>query len=141
MGAAASAPPPPPPPQQRKWISARVEGRRHLVVEFNGVVARTAQEGMANAWADDEARALEMQALTPGVPSHPDGNEGPNARGTFSKAYVMRHPEIEWVHRGQGRYLPATQARSIASAAVVEYVCPSVLLSRRMDRGLLLTVA
>lgn len=38
-----------------------------------------------------------------------DDGEGPNRRGTYSKAYTVQHPEIEWVHRGQGRYLPASQ--------------------------------
>lgn len=33
--------------------------------------------------------------------------DGPNERGTYSKAYTTKHPEIRWVHRGQGRYLPA----------------------------------
>jgi len=38
--------------------------------------------------------------------------EGPNHRGTYSKAYTVQHPEIKWVHRGQGRYLPLTAARA-----------------------------
>lgn len=36
-----------------------------------------------------------------------DGDDGPNHRGTYSKAYTLRHPEIKWLHRGQGRYIPA----------------------------------
>jgi hypothetical protein len=36
-----------------------------------------------------------------------DGADGPNHRGTYSKAYVLQHPEIKWQHRGQGRYLPS----------------------------------
>lgn len=35
------------------------------------------------------------------------GVDGPNARGTYSKDYVLRHPGTTWIHRGQGRYLPA----------------------------------
>ena len=38
-----------------------------------------------------------------------EDGDGPNRRGTYSKAYTLLHPEIEWVHRGQGRYLPASQ--------------------------------
>ncbi|KAK3657353.1 hypothetical protein LTR56_002495 [Elasticomyces elasticus] len=44
---------------------------------------------------------------------------GRNHRGTFSKKHVQRHPEIEWVHRGQGRYLPAEQVRRESTAAAV----------------------
>ncbi|QIW98935.1 hypothetical protein AMS68_004453 [Peltaster fructicola] len=32
--------------------------------------------------------------------------DGPNANGTYSREYTLRHPEIAWVHRGQGRYRP-----------------------------------
>lgn len=38
-----------------------------------------------------------------------DDVDGPNHRGTYSKSYTLQHPEIEWIHRGQGRYLPASQ--------------------------------
>ena len=44
-----------------------------------------------------------------------DVGEGPNHRGTYSKAYVQQHPEIKWVHRGQGRYIPAAQLQSSTS--------------------------
>ena len=37
--------------------------------------------------------------------------EGPNDRGTYSKEYTLKHPEIKWVHRGQGRYLPASEVK------------------------------
>ena len=37
-----------------------------------------------------------------------DDQEGPNRRGTYSRQYTLLHPEVEWVHRGQGRYLPAS---------------------------------
>ena len=60
-----------------------------------------------------------------------DGNaDGPNARGTYSKDYVSRHPEIKWVHRGQGRYLPVG---AIKKPATVERVRRSryVALRRR----------
>lgn len=43
-------------------------------------------------------------------------DEGPNARGTFSKEYTLRHPEISWVHRGQGRYLPAPKVKQEVDA-------------------------
>lgn len=37
--------------------------------------------------------------------------EGPNDRGTYSKDYTLKHPETKWVHRGQGRYLPASEVK------------------------------
>ncbi|KAF2216668.1 hypothetical protein CERZMDRAFT_92743 [Cercospora zeae-maydis SCOH1-5] len=40
-----------------------------------------------------------------------DDVEGPNERGTYSKQYTLKHPEIKWVHRGQGRYLPASEIK------------------------------
>ncbi|KAK6430061.1 hypothetical protein LTR95_013789 [Oleoguttula sp. CCFEE 5521] len=38
-----------------------------------------------------------------------DDENGPNHKGTYSKAFTLRHPEIKWIHRGQGRYLPTTK--------------------------------
>ncbi|EMC99874.1 hypothetical protein BAUCODRAFT_30285 [Baudoinia panamericana UAMH 10762] len=40
-----------------------------------------------------------------------DDTDGRNARGTYSRSYKESHPEIDWVHRGQGRYLPADQIK------------------------------
>ncbi|KAM0720322.1 hypothetical protein Q7P37_004458 [Cladosporium fusiforme] len=37
-----------------------------------------------------------------------DDDDGPNHKGTYSKTYVLKHPEVTWVHRGQGRYLPTS---------------------------------
>jgi hypothetical protein len=44
--------------------------------------------------------------------------EGRNHHGTFSKEYTLKHPEITWIHRGQGRYLPAKDLHSTASPEV-----------------------
>jgi hypothetical protein len=44
--------------------------------------------------------------------------EGRNHRGTFSKEYTLNHPEIVWVHRGQGRYLPSKDVHKPASVIV-----------------------
>lgn len=46
-----------------------------------------------------------------------DDNDGPNHRGTYSKSYILQHPEIKWVHRGQGRYLPANGSQSLPITA------------------------
>lgn len=95
-------------------IAARVEGGRRLVVLFNDGPARTAFEEIVNAAAaTNSTTALDVLPFV-------SDEEGPNARGTYSKAYVARHPEIEWVHRGQGRYLPAAQARVVAAPSLTE---------------------
>lgn len=43
-----------------------------------------------------------------------DGEGGRNSRGTYSKAYTERHPEVKWVHRGQGRFLPEEEVKRIS---------------------------
>ncbi|KAK4543336.1 hypothetical protein LTR36_005695 [Oleoguttula mirabilis] len=40
-----------------------------------------------------------------------NGDNGPNERGTYSRQYTLRHPNVQWVHRGQGRYLPADEIK------------------------------
>ncbi|TKA76535.1 hypothetical protein B0A55_05670 [Friedmanniomyces simplex] len=48
-----------------------------------------------------------------------DGDvDGRNARGTFSREHTQRHPETKWVHRGQGRYLPAGEVQRDTMIAV-----------------------
>lgn len=114
MGQYLSAPVLPP----RHSITARVEGGRDLVIAFNNSSALQAFADIVNtpSGADEKYTTTESAHRLPS----PFDDEGPNARGTFSKAYVAKHPEISWVHRGQGRYLPATQAREIVSTPVVE---------------------
>ena len=51
--------------------------------------------------------------------------EGPNHRGTYSKEYTLKHPEITWIHRGQGRYLPSSEVKTeqrTASPQPIRYV-------------------
>ena len=50
-------------------------------------------------------RRIPISSLTDS-PTLVDDDDGPNHKGTYSKAYTINHPEIKWVHRGQGRYLP-----------------------------------
>ena len=50
-------------------------------------------------------RRIPISSLTDS-PTLVDDEDGPNHKGTYSKAYTIKHPEIKWVHRGQGRYLP-----------------------------------
>ena len=40
-----------------------------------------------------------------------NGEDPRNSRGTYPREYTLKHPEIKWVHRGQGRYLPAEEVR------------------------------
>lgn len=95
-------------------VTARVEGGHQLVVSFNDAAARTKFEEIVDADSDDEGDQPNAND------SLPFDDEGPNARGTYSKAYVVKHPEVDWVHRGQGRYLPATQARVITVPVTTE---------------------
>ena len=54
----------------------------------------------------DQLRRFLNTHLENGAPGS-DGEESePNAKGTYSKKYTLRHPETIWTHRGQGRYLP-----------------------------------
>lgn len=108
MGAFVSAPKP-----QRRAVTARVEDGYHLIVSFNDAQSRASFkniiEASSGAAEEDAATGLDHASTLN------DDDDGPNARGTYSKAYVAKHPEIGWVHRGQGRYIPLTQARGAAT--------------------------
>lgn len=91
--------------------TARVDGGRMLVVSWSGELAREVFEELVD---NDIKRSDPDSALGPDGITNDDG---PNHRGTYSKAYVRAHPEIKWIHRGQGRYLPATQARSLETVS------------------------
>ena len=43
-----------------------------------------------------------------------DGEDGPDENAVVNKAYTLRHPEIDWVHRGNGRYKRASAVKSTA---------------------------
>lgn len=61
-----------------------------------------------------------------------DGDDGPNERGTYSRQYTLRHPSVQWVHRGQGRYLPADHIKREAATILQRrsrYECSHVLLT------------
>ena len=55
---------------------------------------------------NDAFRRITISSLTDS-PTLVDDDDGPNHKGTYSKAYTIKHPEVKWVHRGQGRYLPS----------------------------------
>ena len=52
-------------------------------------------------------RRITINSLTDAATPYNDDDDGPNHKGTYSKAYTLKHPEVKWVHRGQGRYLPS----------------------------------
>jgi hypothetical protein len=75
---------------------------------LQSVLSRTSKRDESSSergWADGQ------------IKTEGDGDEddGRNHRGTYSKAYTVMHPEIRWVHRGQGRYLPIDAAKALQS--------------------------
>lgn len=66
-----------------------------------------------------------------------DGEGGRNSRGTYSKAYTERHPEVKWVHRGQGRFLPEEEVKRISQP---EPSRRSRWVTPKLPRALLLTL-
>lgn len=93
-------------------VTARVDDARLLTIKFNDVASLQAWDAIR----DGTYEASKDEPFTKTTIGG-DDDEGPNARGTYSKAYTAKHPEITWVHRGQGRYLPAKEARGIASGS------------------------
>ena len=106
------------PPQQR--ITARVKNKRFLIITFppgdkgeilqkyaERSVKKRAEEGTANLLSDEKPDLKVESTFV--------DDDGPNHRGTYSKKYVEQHPEIQWVHRGQGRYKPASDAKTPTS--------------------------
>ena len=123
-GPPAAAPPkpalpesPPPARMARSTVHAEVTDKRFLVVKVTGGKNLAVLQMLADQDALNETKAKQDQidiatTTIEGIPKIKDeisesGGDGPNHRGTYSKAYVLQHPEIKWQHRGQGRYLPA----------------------------------
>lgn len=77
---------------------------------------------------DDATLAIKNASTSKSIPEiavkgsvdDDDDGEGPNHRGTYSKAYTLLHPEIKWTHRGQGRYLPANVAETMTQSHQVQ---------------------
>ncbi|OTA34201.1 hypothetical protein BTJ68_06286 [Hortaea werneckii EXF-2000] len=87
-----------------------VKGGRYLII-------RLGKEKLSRAVFPD--RSDEEDDFGINASDGYDDFAGRNARGTYSKAYTLRHPDIEWVHRGQGRYLPAGEIkRSLPSEPI-----------------------
>ncbi|CAK4033686.1 Hypothetical predicted protein [Lecanosticta acicola] len=55
-------------------------------------------------------------SAAPGQLIRDEVEQGPNRRGTYSKEYTLQHPDIKFVHRGQGRYVPASDLSQASPA-------------------------
>ena len=108
---------PAPAPMARGTVQAEVMDKRILVVKVTGGKNLAVLQMLADHDALNQNRAKKDPLDAPTTTTdgsikikdetNESGGDGPNRRGTYSKAYVLQHPEIKWQHRGQGRYLPA----------------------------------
>lgn len=100
----------------RRTTTARLQNRRVLIVQM------TPQQLAGLIPAGPRASVSGPRNSSPSTSSislHATENgNGPNARGTYPKEYTLRHPEIQWIHRGQGRYLPISQLKNEAVATL-----------------------
>ena len=94
-------------------VAAEIRDKHILVVRLTGVKNLAILQQLANDDAVKEQQRLENPPrkasndnTTIKNDELDDENDGPNHRGTYSKAYILQHPEMKWQHRGQGRYLP-----------------------------------
>ncbi|KAK5154612.1 hypothetical protein LTS14_006750 [Recurvomyces mirabilis] len=90
-------------------VTARLVDRYTLVVRYSTTTDSRTSKGSLNS----------LTAINNhfGNDAGDDNVDGPNARGTYAREYTLRHPEIKWVHRGQGRYLPAVKIKCESMAA------------------------
>lgn len=105
--------PPPTDSMAKGTVAAEVRDKHVLIVRLTGVKNLAILQQLADDDAVREQQKIQNQTLNAfngNTPIKDDANDddidGPNHRGTYSKAYVKQHPEIKWQHRGQGRYLP-----------------------------------
>lgn len=86
-----------------------------LTVRFSDGVARDRFRGIIRAKPKPISHAsnnFHQQFYQTGNDDDEESTYGPNHRGTYSKEYTRLHPDIKWIHRGQGRYLPASEVKS-----------------------------
>jgi hypothetical protein len=77
------------------------------VVDGGMLIVKLKPEQLASLMTRSTQTSID-QSIVDGDDSNTDGR---NSRGTYSREYTLRHPEIKWTHRGQGRYLPAEEVR------------------------------
>ncbi|KAK3725944.1 hypothetical protein LTR37_000092 [Vermiconidia calcicola] len=109
----------------KRFIFAEVRDGRTLVVfakEGRGVGVM--RDHLERLQTSDETKATTSPEAFVKHELNEDDQDGPNHRGTYSKAYVLQHPEIKWAHRGQGRYLPATAPRAVNSQSLSQPKAP-----------------
>ncbi|KAK4504259.1 hypothetical protein PRZ48_005175 [Zasmidium cellare] len=85
-----------------------------LFVRFSDGVARDRFRGIIRTKPKPVSQAsnnFHHQFYQAGNDDDEDSTYGPNHRGTYSKEYTRLHPDIKWIHRGQGRYLPASEVK------------------------------
>ncbi|EME46381.1 hypothetical protein DOTSEDRAFT_42906 [Dothistroma septosporum NZE10] len=92
-----------------KITTARVVYNR-LTISFGPALARERFRGIVRTSPKHISRASDTSDSTSSEVKSEDEevSEGPNHRGTYAKEYTLLHPRVTWVHRGQGRYLPAS---------------------------------
>ena len=110
--------------ETRSRVFARVDNGRVLVIQMKGYHNKQFLTRLVQGRGGRRVSAVKAVQVSPvALPSikddvsharpavvadhDVDDDDNPNGRGTYSRAYVHRHPQIGWVHRGQGRYLPA----------------------------------
>lgn len=102
-----------------------------LAIRFSSGVARDRFRGIIRTKPKPISQAsntTHQHTYKPAIDDDEDSNYGPNHRGTYSKEYTQLHPHIKWVHRGQGRYLPAAEIKSDnpnVSPRPTRYVLPT----------------
>ena len=99
-------------PMDRGKVTAEMAGKRLLIVTVTGsknlaFLQLLAEQDVLNRNKTLDANLSKITTALDSLIKEEITDEGPNHRGTYSKAYVLQHPEIKWQHRGQGRYLPA----------------------------------
>ena len=98
---------------QAPSITAAVADGRILTIRSKSWYARDSMQSILSKKPQPTISVSDPSS--PLKPTTEDGNlrsRGPNHRGTYSKEHTMKHPEIEWIHRGQGRYLPASEIKN-----------------------------
>nr|POE62766.1 hypothetical protein CFP56_03670 [Quercus suber] len=83
---------------KQRSVFARVENSRLLIINTTPKALRDIYSDAKTSGVRRNAPAFNTDVL----------NSGPGTPITYGKEHILCHPEIEWVHRGQGRYLPAS---------------------------------
>lgn len=101
----------------RSSTIATVANGRHLTVRFGPALARDRFRSIFRTKPKPLSRASNISPFASVKADDGGLGEGPNHRGTYSKEYTLSHPEVDWIHRGQGRYLPVSKLKADSPAA------------------------